>query len=127
MEVAAVARIKRLSFRAAGSPSHEAVADHFAGFEFEGGPWQVIYKGVWGQVQVWAISAEEGRRVIEHVAAVAGWGQQEMAEGQWLVAEVSSSRMGKPGRFRVRVRDGVLMVLERPTPSGTASGVLAGS
>lgn len=120
-----MARVKRLSFRAAGSPSHEAVAAHFAGFEFEGGPWQVIYKGEWGQVQVWASTAAEGQRVIQHVAAIAGWSQEAMTAGQWFVSEVASSRMGKPGRFRVRIRDGVLLVLERPTPSGTASGVLA--
>ena len=50
-----------------------AHANHWAGFSWNSGPVQVISKGLaWGQVQVWAESADEGKRVIAHAAAIAG-------------------------------------------------------
>jgi hypothetical protein len=63
--------IKRLGYRAQVPVSQESQAEHWQGFTFTGGPWQVIYRGPWGSWQVWASSEAEGRRVLEHACAAA--------------------------------------------------------
>ena len=93
--------------------------DHWVGFEFESGPWQVKSKGaVWGQVQVWATSEAEGRRVIEHAAAIAGVNLQGH-EHRWIAREVMDPRYGVRLRMSVR-RDtqGAIWVTERTGPNG---------
>jgi hypothetical protein len=93
--------------------------DHWVGFEFESGPWQVKSKGaVWGQVQVWATSEAEGRRVIEHAAAIAGVNLQGH-EHRWIAREVMDPRYGARLRMSVR-RDtqGAIWVTERTGPNG---------
>jgi hypothetical protein len=93
--------------------------DHWVGFEFESGPWMVISKGAyWGNVKVWASSEAEGRRVIEHAAAIAGVDLQGH-EHRWIAREVMDPRYGVRLRMSVR-RDtmGHVWVTERTGPNG---------
>jgi len=75
--------------------------DHWADFEWNAGPAIVTSHGAsWGVVQVWAESDAEGRRVIEHAAAIAG--VDLTAEGcRWEYSSPRSTRYGKTGTMRV--------------------------
>lgn len=110
--------VKRLSYRATYQPSQANQAAHWAGFEFVGGPWQVIYKGPWGQIQVWAESEAEGRRVIEHACAGGAINPQH-PQGEWFVVRVASPRYAKPTRYRTMVRFGSPVVTCRQGPNGS--------
>lgn len=83
-----------------GTPEADHV-DHWAGFEWSAGPAIVTSQGApWGVVQVWAETDAEGRRVIEHAAAIAG--VDLTAEGcRWEYSSPRSSRYGKTGTMRV--------------------------
>lgn len=76
--------------------------NHWAEFSWRAGPWCVIHKGgVWGVPQVWAASAEEGKRVIRHAAAIAGV-NVDAAGSSWSTTLSTSGRFGQPGIMRVR-------------------------
>jgi hypothetical protein len=110
---------KVLRYLDRNSGSLEAHVDHWRGFEWDAGPWIVIHKGAaWGVPQVWAASAEEGKRVLRHAGAIAGV-DTEQAPGEWVVQRSSSPRYGIPGRMGVRRgRDRIWMVSKREGPSG---------
>lgn len=109
--------IKRLSYRAQVPITQQGQADHWAGFTFTGGPVQVIYKGPWGQLQVWASSEAEGRRVIGHACAGAGIDPSDPA-GEWFVAVSSSPRHQRVATYRTATKWGLPVVTVRPGPSG---------
>jgi hypothetical protein len=70
-----------------------------------------------GKPQVWASSADEGKRVIEHAATIAG---ADMSKAEWLITSPRSSRYGLSGTMRVlRSQDGGVWVTKRPGPSGS--------
>jgi hypothetical protein len=73
---------KRLRYRDLSGASQEAHAAHWRGFQFTGGPWMVRLVGPWGAPQVWASTPSEGRRVLLHVAQIAGY-DLETAEYEW--------------------------------------------
>ena len=111
--------IKRLGYRHQGSPTQEGQAEHWEGFTFEGGPWQVIYKGGWGQIQVWAASEAEGRRVVEHACTAAGIDPNDPA-GEWFASVSSSPRYQRVATYRTAVKYGLPVVTVRPGPNGPA-------
>ena len=112
---------KVLRYLDQNSGSLEAHVDHWRGFEWDAGPWIVIHKGAaWGVPQVWAASAEEGKRVLRHAAAIAGV-DTEQSPGEWVVQRSSSPRYGFPGRMSVRRgRNLIWMVSKREGPAGPA-------
>ena len=110
--------LKRLGYRVQGASSQAAQAAHWEGFTFTGGPWQVKYRGPWGQMQVWASSEAEGRRVIEHACAGAGIDPADPA-GWWTAAECTHPRYQRIASYRVAMRFGVPVVTMRPGPSGS--------
>ena len=83
-----------------GTPEADHVA-HWINFSWAAGPAIVSSHGApWGVVQVWAASDAEGRRVIEHAAAIAG--VDLTAEGCfWQYSSPRNSRYGKTGTMRV--------------------------
>ena len=73
---------KILRFRCIAEVTLEQATEHWRGFEWDAGPVCVINKGhQWGVPQVWAASAEEGKRVIRHAGALAGKTVIAMANG----------------------------------------------
>jgi hypothetical protein len=76
-----------------------AHANHWEGFEWEAGPVCVISKGLsWGVPQVWAATADEGKRVIRHAAAIAGV-DLSLPRHEWVVSTTTAARIGRTGRM----------------------------
>lgn len=83
---------KRLGYRDQSGASQAAHAAHWSGFTFTGGPWRVILSGSWGQPQVWASSPAEGKRVLLHAAAIAGYDPAADPTAEWQIVEVTNGR-----------------------------------
>lgn len=111
-------RIKRLSYRDQTGSSQAVHQAHWAGFEWAAGRTVVSYCGSWGEVQVWASTEPEGRRVILHACDVAGIPTSGVAAGEWVVTEAKVGRNGQPGQFIVPSLNGVALVSKRDGPSG---------
>jgi hypothetical protein len=111
--------IKRLGYRAQVPVTQPGQAGHWDGFTFTGGPVQVIYKGKWGQMQVWASSEQEGIRVVEHACAGAGIDPND-TEGEWFYSVSSSPRHQRIATYRTAKKYGLPVVTVRDGPSGPA-------
>lgn len=100
----------------------ETVA-HWKDFTWDAGPVIVSCVGTpLGRPQVWAVSVDEAKRVINHAAAIAG---ADMTNAEWLVAPPKSARYGVQGKMRVhRSADGVLGITKRDGPSGSPEGLV---
>lgn len=101
-----------------GSPVDDHI-DHWLPFVWRAGPVVVISKNLsWGTPQVWAESEEEGRRVLEHAAAIAGVDLSD-EKHEWVVTQPRSSRFGMPGTMRVAIgRGGAIRVSKRAGSDG---------
>lgn len=110
--------IKRLGYRAQVPVSQASQAAHWAGFTFTGGPVQVIYRGPWGSMQVWAASEGEGRAVIGHACGAAGIDPND-PEGAYSVNVSSHPRHQRIATYRTAVKFGLPVVTVRPGPSGS--------
>ena len=95
-------------------------ANHWDGFEWDAGPVCVISKGLrWGEPQVWAASAAEGRRVIAHAAAIAGVDLSD-PKHRWTVTHSKDPRYGQAGRMVTKMLEWhTISVSKRPGPSAT--------
>lgn len=109
---------KRLTYRDFSGSSREAHAAHWAGFEWEAGPVIVSCAGEWGELQVWAASEAEGRRVIAHAAEIANLPVDDPARAEWAVTSSRNPRYGKPGRYRTATCYGLPVVTKRRGPNG---------
>lgn len=109
---------KRLSYRDQTGRSVQFHANHWAGFRFWAGPVIVSAVGSWGEVQVWAASEAEGRRVIRHAGAGGGWSPDTEPGAEWIVSEVSDDRYGRVALVEVLYTSQGLAVSKRPGPSG---------
>jgi hypothetical protein len=99
-------------------PDHVA---HWDTFTWEAGP--VIVKhinGPWGQVQVWAQDADEGRRVIRHAGQIAGVDPDVV--GEWRITSSRDPRYGQTGTMRLARRSTwggqILQISKRDGPNG---------
>jgi hypothetical protein len=110
---------KVLRYRDQNAHELEAHVAHWKDFEWQAGPVMVIHKGgVWGVPQVWASSADEGKRVIRHAATIAGV-NLEAKGSEWHVSHSASPRVGKPGLMKVqRLRNGAWMISKRVGSDG---------
>lgn len=108
-------RRKRLSYRCAAPVDLAVHTEFWRNFTWTAGPWVVRCIGPWGEVQVWASSESEGRRVINAALGLGGWPPAELASAEWVVSVSQSGRLGRPGTchladteegFAVRIRDG---------------------
>jgi hypothetical protein len=115
-------RHRHLSYRIQGSGTVQGAAAHWQGFSYQHGPYQTTYWGPWGRMQVWAASAAEGRRVLEHACAHAGIDPND-PDGSWRTHKVQGARFQGSRRWKVAERDGVPLVTARGGPDGP--GVLA--
>jgi hypothetical protein len=109
---------KTLSYRDLNGHTLETHTDHWREFEWEAGPVVVKHMGGrWGQLQVWAATAEEGKRVVRHAGEIAGVDPD--AEGEWFISLVQDDRYGKSGTMRVRpLGNGAISVTKRSGPNG---------
>jgi hypothetical protein len=109
---------KRLSYRDQGGASQAAHVAHWEGFTFTGGPWRVVLAGAWGQPQVWASSAAEGKRVLLHAASIAGYDPGSDPTAEWQICEVRNGRHPAGKVFGVRVGAYGPCVSKRRGPEG---------
>lgn len=109
---------KRFRYRDQSGASLEAHTAHWRGFTWQAGPVVVIHKGgPWGVPQVWAATAEEGKRVIRHAGLIAGVDPDRV--GSWVVRTVTDPRYGRTGTMAPRqLPFGAIAVTKRPGPSG---------
>lgn len=108
---------KTLGYRDLNGHTLETHTDHWREFEWQAGPVVVSHQGArWGRLQVWAATADEGKRVIRHAGAIAGVDPD--TEGEWFVHTTHNSRYGRTGTMRVKsFGSGVISVTKRPGPS----------
>ena len=105
---------KRFRYRSLSGIGLGELVDHWKDFTWQSGPVIVSHTGYsWGAPKVWAATADEGKRVIQHAAGEAGFDANQV--GQWRISNSSSSRYGvslpmkvdtKGGYFWVTARDG---------------------
>lgn len=93
--------------------------DHWKNFTWESGPWMVISEGLsWGKPQVWAKSEAEGKRVLQHAAAISGVDLSSSAH-RWRVSEVQGYRERPVLTMKVhRDANGQYWVAERTGSEG---------
>lgn len=109
---------KVLRYRDQDGGTVEQHAAHWRGFRFQAGPVIVAAVGPWGTVQVWASSEGEGRRVIRHAAAVAGFNPDTDPDAEWIVSRCDDPRYGRVCTVEVLDTADGLAVSKRPGPSG---------
>ena len=104
---------KRFRYRSESSIGRDELVDHWRLFEWDAGPVCVIHSGhTWGTPQVWAASADEGKRVIQHAGREAGVDPNQV--GEWTISGSDNPRFGMPGRMRVaKTRNGGWCITER--------------
>jgi hypothetical protein len=108
---------KKLSYRLPVDVMGESAAlqsmhDHWEGFTWETGPVVVKWLSAsWPQVQVWASSEAEGRRVVRHALAHM---QAPETAGEWQYATVTDTRYGRITSVRATI------VSARHGPHGVA-------
>jgi hypothetical protein len=108
---------KKLSYRLPVDEMGESAAllamqDHWRDFTWETGPVVVKWLSAsWPQVQVWASSEAEGRRVVRHALSHM---QAPETAGEWQYATVTDSRYGRITSVRATI------VSARHGPHGVA-------
>lgn len=108
---------KKLTYRDITGRSQAEHAAIWRGFVWQAGPVIVKAEGPWGQMQVWAATEAEGRRVIAFAASAGGWNLE--APGvEWSVAVASGGRNGRTGRMVVKETTLGIEVTKRMGPSG---------
>jgi len=111
---------KKLTYRDRSGRTQAQHAAIWRGFVWQAGPWVVSASGPWGEIQCWAASVEEGRRVISFAAAAGGW--DITAPGViWEQALSRSTRNGRTGRMKTKETPLGIEVTKRPGPSGFPS------
>jgi hypothetical protein len=108
---------KKLSYRLPVDEMGESAAllamqDHWRDFTWQTGP--VVVKWLsssWPQVQVWASSEAEGRRVVRHALSHM---QAPETDGDWQYATVTDARYGRITQVRATI------VSARQGPHGVA-------
>lgn len=109
---------KRLTYR---DRTGGSVADHVAhwdGFQWQAGPVIVSAMGPFGEIQAWAASEAEGRRVVAHALAGGGWANDPALGIEWAVATASGGRNGRTGTMEVMQTRRGPAISKRDGPSG---------
>ncbi len=111
---------KIFRYRSKGSQDLEQLVNHWKDFTWQAGPVCVINKGLWwGVPQVWASSADEGRRVIAHAAVEAGIN---LDKSKWIYRSSKDPRYGLESTMSVRIyknaSESWYAITNRDEPSG---------
>jgi hypothetical protein len=108
---------KRFRYRSTSGLGLGEIVDHWKDFTWESGSAIVSHAGAsWGTPQVWASTADEGKRVIRHAAAEAGIDPDQV--GRWVVSSSSSPRVGVSDRMRVDTKGGYYWITAREGSNG---------
>ena len=103
---------KRFRYRSTSGLGLGEVVEHWKDFTYESGPVVVIHSGSsWGTPQVWASTADEGKRVIRHAAGEAGIDPDQV--GRWTISGSDSARFGVSDTMRVDKRKGFWWITSR--------------
>ena len=111
---------KKFSYRDNTGASQSAHAQHWQGFTWQAGSVVVRAYGPFGQMQVWAVNAAEGRRVIGHAAAIGGW-DLTSPDVSWEIGAARGGRNGRTGTMRTKATPLGIEVTKRGGPSGFPS------
>jgi hypothetical protein len=108
---------KRLRYRSSSGIGLGELVDHWKDFTFVGGPVRVRHVGSsWGTVEVWALTEDEGKRVILHAAGEAGIDPNQV--GRWSARRSNSSRLGVSLQMNVDTTGGYYWITERDGSDG---------
>ena len=103
---------KRFRYRSESSNDLGRLVDHWADFTWQAGPVCVQHSGSSvGTPQVWAASADEGKRVIRHAFGEAGVDPDQT--GKWTVSGSNNPRYGVSGTMRICTKGGYYWITER--------------
>ena len=103
---------KRFRYRSSSGLGLPDIVNHWKDFVWQAGPVCVQHAGAtWGTPQVWAATADEGKRVIRHAAGEAGFDPDQV--GRWIVGGSDSPRLGVPGTMRINTSGGYYMITAR--------------
>jgi len=112
-------RLKKLTYRDISGKTAQQIASEWRGYQFQAGPVVCKWHGKWGQVQVWAATAEEGRAVLQKALICGGWSSQAIANGQFTAVTAAGGRNGRTGTMRTAEGRGLIGVSKRQGPSGS--------
>lgn len=107
-----------MTYRCAAPVSLAQHTAHWESFSWMSGPVRTKCFGPWGEVQVWAASEPEGRRVILHAAALSGWDVERDPRFHFESVHVQAQRYGRVTRMGLRYVRGLPCVSSRPGPDG---------
>lgn len=108
---------KKFKYRDNAGRAQADHAAHWKGFTWRSGNVVVRAYGPWGQMQVWASTEAEARRVFKHACVIAGWD----FDGQLTdlaVGIAGGGRNGRSGLMRVKATPLGVEVTKRAGPSG---------
>ena len=110
---------KLFRYRSQSGRDIGTTTEYWKDFEWSAGPVCVIHKDAWwGVPQVWAASADEGKRVIRYAAGEAGLDPDKV--GRWTISGSDNPRYGMPGQMIVAEINGGHWVTKRDGPNGWA-------
>ena len=108
---------KRFKYRSKSGLDLGAIVNHWADFEFAAGPVAVGHVGsALGSPQVWAATADEGKRVIRHAGGEAGINPDQV--GEWRIGSSDNARYGVSGQMRVDTTGGYYWITARDGSDG---------
>ncbi len=108
---------KLLRYRSQSGAELGAITDYWRGFTWTTGAVSVQHADAWwGTPQVWAVSADEGKRVLRHVAGEAGIDPDQV--GRWIISGSRNPRYGVSLPVKFAQLDGGPWVTQRDVPSG---------
>ena len=110
---------KLLRYRSKSGAELGSITDYWRGFTWTTGPVIVTHADAWwGQPKCWAVSADEGKRVIRHAAGEAGIDPDQV--GRWIISGSRDPRYGMSLPVKFAALDGGPWVTQREGPSGPA-------
>ena len=108
---------KRFRYRSVSGWTDDQVVQHWKDFVWQSGSIIVKHLGSsWGTPQVWASTADEGKRVIRHAAGEAGIDPDQT--GRWEVGGSSGARLGVSDTMRVNTKGGYYWITARDGSDG---------
>lgn len=111
---------KKLTYRDRTGKTQAEHAAIWRGFVWQAGPVVVSVTGPWGEIQVWAVSELEGRRVCAFAVEAGGW-DITVPGVVWEVGVARGGRNGRTGRMVVKETPLGVEVTKRTGPNGFPS------